>query len=134
MRNRNYKPVLRIRIRIRSDPVFLGHPDPNPDPGKYRIRILYLQKDPCNLIFLVNFHCLKYSFVQRIFIFDFECHKMLRFGKKISLKNILILLNIKTYLGRIRFFLGPPDPKRNWTGSGQAAKNYKSPSPMTKNK
>ena len=26
------------------DPVFLGHPDP--DPGKYRIRILYPQKDP----------------------------------------------------------------------------------------
>ena len=38
--------VLRIRIRnwIRSDPVFLGHPDS--DPGKYRIRlrILYPQK------------------------------------------------------------------------------------------
>ena len=28
------------------DPVILGHPDP--DPGKYRIRILYLQKDPSN--------------------------------------------------------------------------------------
>ena len=27
-----------------SDPVFFGHPDP--DPGKYRIRILYTQKDP----------------------------------------------------------------------------------------
>ena len=26
------------------DPVFLGHPDP--DAGKYRIRILYPQKDP----------------------------------------------------------------------------------------
>ena len=26
------------------DPVFLGQPD----PGKYQIRILYLQKDPCN--------------------------------------------------------------------------------------
>ena len=23
-----------------------GHPDPDPDPGKYRIRILYPQKDP----------------------------------------------------------------------------------------
>ena len=46
------KPVLRIRIRIRSDPVFLGHPDP--DPGKYRIRILYPQKDPWNSNFLVT--------------------------------------------------------------------------------
>ena len=37
-------------LRIRSDPVFLGHPDP--DPGKYRIRILYPQKDPWNSNFL----------------------------------------------------------------------------------
>ena len=28
------------------DPVFFGHQDPDPDPGKYRIRILYPQKDP----------------------------------------------------------------------------------------
>ena len=35
------------------DPVCLGHPNPDPDPGKYRIRILYLQKDPCNSNFLV---------------------------------------------------------------------------------
>ena len=28
-----------LRIRIRSDPVFFGHPDWDPDPGKYRIRI-----------------------------------------------------------------------------------------------
>ena len=78
------KAVLRIRIRIRSDPVFLGHPDPDPDPGKYRIRIriLYPQKDPCNLVFLIKYHCLKYSFVQIIFIFDFKCHKMIRFGEK----------------------------------------------------
>ena len=34
----NISTVLRIRIRIQSDPVFLGHQDPNPDPGKYRIR------------------------------------------------------------------------------------------------
>ena len=74
--------VLRIRIRIRLGPVFLGHPDP--DPGKYRIRIriLYQHKDPCNLIFLVKYHCLKYSFVQIIFILDFKCHKMIRLGKK----------------------------------------------------
>ena len=38
-------------IQIRSDPVFLGQPDP--DPGKYRIRIVYPQKDPCNYNFLV---------------------------------------------------------------------------------
>ena len=29
-----------------ADPVFFGHPDPDPDPGKYRIRIIYPQKDP----------------------------------------------------------------------------------------
>ena len=40
-----FLPVLRIRIRIRSDPVFLGHTDLDPDPGKYRIRILYSQKN-----------------------------------------------------------------------------------------
>ena len=32
------------------DPVFLGHPDP--DPGK-RIRIPYPQKGPCNSYFFV---------------------------------------------------------------------------------
>ena len=31
--------------------VFLCHP--YPDPGQYRIRILYPQKDPCNSNFLV---------------------------------------------------------------------------------
>ena len=48
-----YKAVLRIRIR--SDPVFFGYPDP--DPGKYRIRIriLYPQKDPM----LFKFSCYK---------------------------------------------------------------------------
>ena len=50
---------------VDPDPVFLGHP--NPDPGKYRIRILHPQKDPCNLNFLVKENCLKYSFVQIIF-------------------------------------------------------------------
>ena len=64
------------------DPVFLGHPDPDPDPGKYRIRILYPQKDPCILIFLFKYHCLKYSFVRIIFIFTFKCQKIIRFGKK----------------------------------------------------
>ena len=39
---RLFKSVLRILIRW--DPVFLGRLDP--DPGKYRIRILYQQKDP----------------------------------------------------------------------------------------
>ena len=43
-----------LRIRIRSDPVFLGHTDPDLDPGKYRIRILYLQKDPCMSNFIVK--------------------------------------------------------------------------------
>ena len=42
------------RIQIRSDPVFLGHPDLDLDPGKYRIRILYPQKDPWNSNFLVT--------------------------------------------------------------------------------
>ena len=32
------------------DPVFLGLPDP--DPGKYHIRILYPKKDPCSSNFL----------------------------------------------------------------------------------
>ena len=61
--------VLRIRIRIRSDPVFLGHPD----PGKYRIRILYSQKAPCNLIFLLYNFLSKIQFSQNIFcIFSFR--------------------------------------------------------------
>ena len=34
------------------DLVFLDHPDP--DPGKYRIRILYPQKAPCNSKYLVK--------------------------------------------------------------------------------
>ena len=38
-----------------TDPVFFGHPDPDPDPGKYRIRILYPQKDPM----LFKFSCYK---------------------------------------------------------------------------
>ena len=50
-----------------ADPVFLGHPDPDPDPGKYRIRILYPENDPCNYNFLVIKNCLKYSFIQIIF-------------------------------------------------------------------
>ena len=45
--DRLHKAVLRIRIR--SDPVFLGHPDLDPDQGKYRI--LYPQKDPMLLKF-----------------------------------------------------------------------------------
>ena len=40
-----------LRIRVRSDPAFLGHPDP--DPEKYRIQILYPQKDTGNSNFLV---------------------------------------------------------------------------------
>ena len=36
-----------------ADPVFLGQPDPDPNPGKYRIRILYPQKKTCNSNFLV---------------------------------------------------------------------------------
>ena len=72
-----------LRIRIRSDPVFLGHPDP--DPGKYqiRIRILYSQKDPCDFNFS---RYIKLSKVQvsskYISIFDLKGHNMLRFGNK----------------------------------------------------
>ena len=51
-----YKSVLRIRIR--SDPVCLGHPDP--DPEKYRIWILYPQKTHVIIIFCY----IKYSFVK----------------------------------------------------------------------
>ena len=54
----SFKAVLPIRIR--SDPVFLGHPDP--DPGKYRIRIrentgsgsLINKKTPVIQIFSLN--------------------------------------------------------------------------------
>ena len=49
-----------LRIRIRSDPVFLGHPDLDQDPGKYRIRIIYPQKDPCNSNF---FRYIKLSYI-----------------------------------------------------------------------
>ena len=44
------------------DRAFLGHPDS--DPGKYRILILYPQKDLCNYDFLV-IYCLEYSFVNK---------------------------------------------------------------------
>ena len=52
MQQRQFQPVLRIRIRIQLDSVFLGHPDTDPYPGKYRTWILYPQKDPCNSNFL----------------------------------------------------------------------------------
>ena len=51
------------RIKIRLDPVFLGHLDPDPDPVKNRI--LSLQTDPCEYIFsryIYNIVCLKYRF------------------------------------------------------------------------
>ena len=35
-----------LRIPIRSDPVFLGHPDPNPDP-------LFKNRPPVNLLFSI---------------------------------------------------------------------------------
>ena len=88
------------------DPVFLGHPDP--DPGKYRIRILYQQKDPCNSNFHVKYNCLKYRFVQIIFIFDFviRCLDLVRKCHK----KIFILLNIKNIsISRIRI-RSDPDP------------------------
>ena len=78
-RKNKFKAVLRIRIR--SDPVFLGHPDP--DPGKYRIRILYPQKDPCNSKFLVIKLSKKQFRPNNFVIFDFKCHRMFRFGKEI---------------------------------------------------
>ena len=102
-------------------------PDPNPDPLS--------TKHHCNLIFLFKYHCLKYSFVQIIVIFDFKCHKMIRFGKKIPLKQNYFAKHLK-YIwggsgsGRIRPFLGHPDPYlknrirgsesgsgKKWTGS-----------------
>ena len=90
-----YHSVHYIYICVRSsvadrDPVFLGHPDPDPDPGKYliQIRILNPQKDPCSSNFLV----IKLSKIQfrpnNLFFFDFRCHRMFRFGKKMNFKNI----------------------------------------------
>ena len=94
-------PLSVLRIRIRSDLVFLGHPDP--DPGKYWIRTLYPIKDPYNSNFLVK----KLSKIQfrpnNFFIFDFKCHN--NFLSDLSFKGcldlvrkcnkIFILLNIK---------------------------------------
>ena len=64
------------------DLVFLGHPD----PGKYRIRILYLQKDPVILIFSLfklskvqfaqkNFFILKENAIKRSFSFKYISKK-----------------------------------------------------------
>ena len=63
---------IRIRIRIRSNPVFFGHPDP--DPGKYRIRILYPQKTPCYSNFLVIKLCKTQFRPYNFLIFDFKWH------------------------------------------------------------
>ena len=52
----------------------------HPDLGKYRIRILYPQK--ANVIQILSY--IKLSKIQfcpnNIYIFDFKCHKMSRFG------------------------------------------------------
>ena len=53
-----------LRIRIRSDPFFLGHPDSDPGTYRIRIRILYKQKDPCNSNFVVIQNSVNYSFVK----------------------------------------------------------------------
>ena len=104
-------PVLRIRIR--SDPVFLGHPDPG--PGKYRIRILYPQKDPCNYNYLVIKNCLKYSFVKIIFLsLILSVIRCLDLVRKCHTK--IIYFASKTYLSRIRIQIlktgsADPDPK-----------------------
>ena len=46
-----YDKMMKISVADPDpDPVLLGHPD----PGKYRIRILYLQKDPYNSNFLIK--------------------------------------------------------------------------------
>ena len=42
------------------DPIFLGNPDP--DPGKYRIRILSPQTGLCKYAYLDIYCCFKYSF------------------------------------------------------------------------
>ena len=48
----------------------------DPDSGKYRIRILYPQKDPCNSNFFV-IKLSKIHFRQNNFlIFDLKCYKM----------------------------------------------------------
>ena len=70
---KSYTNVLYISVADPDpDPVFFGHPDP--DPGKYRIRILYPQKDPM----LSNFLVIKLSKTQfrpnNFLIFDFKWH------------------------------------------------------------
>ena len=43
-----------LRIRIQSDPVFLGYPDPDPIKKWFRIRILNPQKTPQFFRFICN--------------------------------------------------------------------------------
>ena len=72
-----------------------GSPGSGSGSGKIPQKILYPQKDPCNLTIFVKYHCLKHSFVQIIFIFHFKCHKMIRFGKKMPKKNIYFAKHLK---------------------------------------
>ena len=96
------RPFLVTRIRIRKN------------SGSGSGSFIH-KKTPCNLIFLVKYHCLKYSLVQRIFIFDFKCHKMIRFGKKMP---------FKTYLSRIRIRSDPAI-----FGSSGSGSVFKKPDP-----
>ena len=46
-KKQTYITLIAVKTSVADpDPVFFGHPDPDQNPGKYRIRILYPQKDP----------------------------------------------------------------------------------------
>ena len=99
------KPVLQIRFW--SDPVFLGQPDP--DPGKNRIRILYPQKYTRNSTFLVIQNCLKLHFCQHIFFLILSVVR--RFGKKMTYSFKFISQKDPDPV-----FLGDPDPDQKKNG------------------
>ena len=71
------------------DQVFLGQPDPDQYPGKYRIRMLYPQKDPCNSNLFRYIKLSKIQFLTNIFL-SFKCYKLFRFEMKM-LYNIIYL-------------------------------------------
>ena len=57
------------------DPLFLGHPDPNPVHNLIQIRIVSSQTDSCKSFFSLK-HCLKHNFDKIIFYLNFECQNV----------------------------------------------------------
>ena len=89
------------------DPAFLGHPDP--DQGKYQIRILYPRKYHCNYNFLVILNCLKYSFVKIICLSLISSVIRCLDLVKMPLKKTIYFAKHQKHI-RIRSFLGHPYP------------------------